>query len=58
MRVWPVAFVHGSLRLQRERHLGAAIAAIEDMKREGVIDEYAVGGAMALIRGGGNQSRS
>jgi hypothetical protein len=27
---------------------GAAIAAIDDMKRAGVIDEYAVGGAMAL----------
>lgn len=27
---------------------GAAIAAIEDMKRDGVIDEYAVGGAMAV----------
>lgn len=26
----------------------AAIAAIDDMKRAGVIDEYAVGGAMAL----------
>ena len=27
---------------------GSAIRAIEEMKRDGVIDEYAVGGAMAL----------
>jgi len=27
----------------------AAVAAVERMKREGVITEYAIGGAMALV---------
>ena len=28
-------------------HFAQALAAIRDMKREGIIDEYAIGGAMA-----------
>lgn len=30
-------------------NFAAAIAAIEDMKREGVVEDYALGGAMAMI---------